>query len=216
MDDGEQFEQEPSQGAEQTHAIGEVEGEQFGQELIGEAEQVHVIGEAVRLLPGGHMFSLSEAALVCSVSRATVRRALDAKRFPNAYRSTGMKGPGTGPWMIPLADLLSAGFRLNSPVPPFEQGSEQSHATGVQTPPEEYWALRERVARLEGQLEAARGLAAERDRHIVTLAKALEETLRRVPELPPAPESQPVSEAPLVAPRRGFWQRFFGVAEPSS
>lgn len=49
--------------------------------------------------------------------------------------------------------------------------------------------------------------ADERGRHIVTLTKALEETLRKVPELPPAPEAQPATEAP-DRPRPGKLRRW--------
>lgn len=65
-------------------------------------------------------WTLTEAAKDCrrqnsegqwsSVSRKTVQRALDKGKFPNAYRSSGPAGEGSGPWMIPLADLLAEGF----------------------------------------------------------------------------------------------------------
>jgi len=59
--------------------------------------------------------TLTEAAKATKVSRKTLRRRLDSDEFPNARRLDGPTGTGTGPWVVPIADLLSAGFTLHSP-----------------------------------------------------------------------------------------------------
>ena len=64
----------------------------------------------------GREWTLTEAAKDCrhedskgqwsDVSRKTIQRRLDKGKFPNAYRSD----EGSGPWMIPKADLIAEGF----------------------------------------------------------------------------------------------------------
>lgn len=53
-------------------------------------------------------YSLSEAAAACSRSRVTVRRYLDAGRFPNARRD---ESDPNRAWLVPLRDLRDAGLR---------------------------------------------------------------------------------------------------------
>ena len=57
--------------------------------------------EAVNQSP---QWSAIEAARKCNVGRATIQRAIYAKKLPNAVRTD--KG-----WQIPLEDLLAAGFK---------------------------------------------------------------------------------------------------------
>lgn len=64
--------------------------------------------------------TLTEAATAAGVSRKTIRRRLDADEFPNAQRLDGPAGTATGPWVIPVTDLLVAGFALNAPDTPPE------------------------------------------------------------------------------------------------
>ncbi|MFJ9703514.1 helix-turn-helix domain-containing protein [Streptomyces fradiae] len=53
-----------------------------------------------------------EAAAACGVSRTTIRRRREEGAFPNAVQE-GRRG-----WVIPVEDLLAAGFRLHAPAPP--------------------------------------------------------------------------------------------------
>lgn len=164
----------------------------------------------------GAALTIKEAARACAVAHVTIRRALDAQKFSSAYRGDGPRGPGTGPWLIPVTDLLSAGYHPNAPelgdVSADEVVSEGSDTPSAPLSWEAYASLRERLARAEEQARSALSIAEERAQTI----EVLREALRRVPELPPAPERQPVSEVPPEHPRRGFWRRFFGVAEPGS
>jgi hypothetical protein len=59
--------------------------------------------------------TLTEAAKATGVSRGTLRRRLDSGEFLNACRLDGPVGTGTGPWVVPIADLLGAGLTLHSP-----------------------------------------------------------------------------------------------------
>ncbi|MGV9504767.1 helix-turn-helix transcriptional regulator [Streptomyces tendae] len=56
-----------------------------------------------------------EAAAACGVSRTTIRRRREADELPGAVLDDD-RG-----WLIPVEDLLAAGFRLNAPVPPDEK-----------------------------------------------------------------------------------------------
>lgn len=55
-------------------------------------------------VPPTPRWSAIEAARKCNVGRATIQRAIYAKKLPNAVRTD--KG-----WQIPLEDLLAAGFK---------------------------------------------------------------------------------------------------------
>ncbi|MEU7378335.1 helix-turn-helix domain-containing protein [Streptomyces albidoflavus] len=57
-----------------------------------------------------------EAAAACGVSRSTIRRAREAGHLPGATRH-----PARG-WLIPVEDLLAAGYRLHAPAPPDTPG----------------------------------------------------------------------------------------------
>lgn len=59
-------------------------------------------------------YTLTEAAQVTGLSRVTIRRYLDAGRFPGAYQD-GDVGP-MAPWRIPTADLSAAGLEIVGPV----------------------------------------------------------------------------------------------------
>ncbi|MFF9203505.1 helix-turn-helix domain-containing protein [Streptomyces sp. NPDC014986] len=58
------------------------------------------------------MLSPREAAAACGVSRTTVRRRREDGAFPGAVLDE-RRG-----WLIPVEDLLAAGFRLNAPSSP--------------------------------------------------------------------------------------------------
>lgn len=46
--------------------------------------------------------SIKQAAEMCQVSKATIRRWIDAEMFPGATRGLGM----TSPWRIPKSEVL--------------------------------------------------------------------------------------------------------------
>jgi hypothetical protein len=56
---------------------------------------------------------VNEAALVADVSRDTILRNLKSGALPRSRRASGPSGSATGPWLIPVADLIAAGMRVN-------------------------------------------------------------------------------------------------------
>ncbi|MGW6576348.1 helix-turn-helix transcriptional regulator [Streptomyces sp. NPDC054945] len=58
------------------------------------------------------MLTQREAAAACGVSRSTIRRRREAGDLPGSVQD-----PERG-WMVPVDDLLAAGFRLNAPASP--------------------------------------------------------------------------------------------------
>jgi hypothetical protein len=52
--------------------------------------------------------SLSELAAATGLSRITIRRYLDAGRFPRAFRDPDAGTPS--PWRVPLSDVKAAGL----------------------------------------------------------------------------------------------------------
>ncbi|MFJ4276183.1 helix-turn-helix domain-containing protein [Streptomyces coelicoflavus] len=69
-----------------------------------------------------------EAAAACGVSRTTIRRRREAGELPGAVLDDD-RG-----WLIPVEDLLAAGFRLNAPAPPDEKKAVSPAAAGAQHP----------------------------------------------------------------------------------
>jgi excisionase family DNA binding protein len=122
--------------------------------------------------------TITEAAEAAGVHRNTVRRAVDKGRFPGAEQ---VGEGGQTVWRIPVEDLLAHGFVLH-------QGGVARQAPGAPTelPPEmvdENIALRERVVRLERDLDVQRAVATERERTIGILV----DQLAVMRELMPAP-----------------------------
>jgi predicted DNA-binding transcriptional regulator AlpA len=66
-------------------------------------------------------WTLTEAVQRTGSSRSTLRRYLDAGKFPNAYKDTSKA------WRFPLEDLLAAGLSVSEP--PAERA--------LSTPPEQ-------------------------------------------------------------------------------
>ncbi|MEU4878788.1 helix-turn-helix domain-containing protein [Streptomyces sp. NPDC021608] len=157
-----------------------------------------------------------EAADACGVSRTTIRRRRENGELPGAVLDHD-RG-----WLIPVDDLLAAGFRLNAPAPPDKTGPEVATAGAGQTDgPDEAAELRAELERLRHETELllnqeqhARALAEaearhlkerlnERAVHIADLQRALA-ALTPAPEraaIPqPAPAMDPAVSAPAMAP----------------
>lgn len=105
-------------------------------------------------------YTITEAVQVTGRSRPTLRRYLDAGRFPNAFRDP--EAGEHGPWRIPAGDLRAAGFTI-----------EADTADDTTAPDHE----------LRSQLAVALAVAEERARTIEMLRAQLEQlqdTLRAV------------------------------------
>jgi hypothetical protein len=155
----------------------------------------------------GQRFTVSEAARACRVDRRTLRRFLDRGDFPNARRKVGPHGPDSGPWTIPLADLVAAGLRVHQPA-----GPDLPTAPGPDL---------DALARLRADLDAerhrrelaehGRELAErERDRladNVADLRTALR-MLGPGPQTPtPAPSTPPSTPPPTVERRPRWWRK---------
>lgn len=118
-------------------------------------------------------FTLVQAAAATGVSRMTIRRHLDAGRFPNAVQDRVSAGGGLPPWRIPLGDLLAAGLTVDP-----ASMTEPNRPSWLPTPatPE---ATTEVIARLREELGAHKAIAAERARMIELLSQQAAE-LRQV------------------------------------
>ena len=112
-------------------------------------------------------FSFREAAEACGVARITIRRHFEKGAFPHAWRADGARGPGTGPWRIPLEDLRTAGFstEARATAPVRRTGPRRTRASADSTS----LLLVEQRRR-----EIAEAIAAERADHIADLRLALE------------------------------------------
>jgi len=140
--------------------------------------------------------TLTEAAKATGVSRKTLRRRLDSDEFPNASRLDGPAGTGTGPWVVPIADLLGAGFTLHSPND--DQGDEDEsddHGDDL------------RVRELEHELElererrrAAEALRVAAERNADDLRTALR-MLETGASEPPTPVDSSTSQRPTITSR---------------
>jgi hypothetical protein len=105
-------------------------------------------------------FTLTEAARATGKSRVTLRRRLDAGRFPTAFRDEE-SGAIPAPWRIPREDLIRAGLTLRS----IETCTEAVGATVEGTHP----VSDEALSVLVQTAAVARAIADERARTIETL-----------------------------------------------
>ncbi|MCB0975172.1 MAG: pentapeptide repeat-containing protein [Actinobacteria bacterium] len=62
--------------------------------------------------------SVAEAVERCGIAPSALRRALHQGRFPNAFRAATAESEGSGPWRIPVGDLIGAGFVYSASDPP--------------------------------------------------------------------------------------------------
>jgi hypothetical protein len=147
--------------------------------------------------------SLSAAAEACRVSRATIRRRLDDGAFPNAYRDEGPAGPETGPWRVPITDLIAADLHPNAPGVP-DTASAKAVSAPTDTPDDEVVRLRAEVVAQRHRAELAEAIAAERARALEDLRTAL----RALPAAPAAPAPEPAAP---TDPERPWWRRMFSL-----
>ena len=111
-------------------------------------------------------YTLTDAARVTGRSRITIRRYLDAERFPNAFRTDEGNG-GAVPWMIPDTDLLAAGLEIE-PDRILTAPRQPRSDTGMQP-------LEPRTGDVELPRGVAIAVAEERLRTITILSKELVE-----------------------------------------
>lgn len=179
---------------------------------------VEAVEEHVRERP---RWSAAESARRCGVGRATIQRALDAKRFPNAVK-------GENGWEIPLEDLLAAGFKPDRPAKPDEDEDDRDDdRSGEVDLPEHLKRLVdleielaqtraqveiERVRR-EAAEEIASKVSAEKDKVISTQAAMLRMLEQAKPDPKQDVEAEPAPRPiPVVVEERpaGWWKRTFG------
>lgn len=131
--------------------------------------------DATQQRPGGGQrdFSLSEAAQVTGLSRVTIRRYLDAGRFPNAFRDP-YSARRPVPWRVPAADLTQAGLSLTEPMTPQREPQLAERAGG----PSQGEPLDTAT-----ELAVLRAVASERERLISILDAANERLLQALIDL---------------------------------
>lgn len=170
------------------------------------------------------MLTQREAATACGVSRTTIRRRREDGDLPGAVQD-----PKRG-WMIPVQDLLAAGFRLNAPAgpdaPSAPGGGGEHHQDVTELEHAHALALAaERHGRelAEAQNAHLRAQLATQSEHIGDLRKALAALTPApqrpvlaqpsVPSVPGQAQSEPPSSppeetaAPADGERRRWWRR---------
>lgn len=110
-------------------------------------------------------WTLTEAVQRTGASRSTLRRYLDAGKFPNAYKDTSKA------WRFPLEDLLAAGLSISEP--PAERAlstpTEQTSTAGAEQVSKLEQALRDERLRADN----AERLAASYLDNVQDLRRAL-------------------------------------------
>jgi hypothetical protein len=109
--------------------------------------------------------TIAEAAEAADVNPKTIRRAIGADKFPGARQEAGK-------WVIPVSDLLGAGFKLHQPSPPAvpAPSADPSAFAGMEAA---LTAERHRAELAEQRAEKAEAIAAERERTIEAQQLAL-------------------------------------------
>jgi predicted DNA-binding transcriptional regulator AlpA len=107
--------------------------------------------------PNRPAWTLTEAVQRTGASRSTLRRYLDAGRFPNAYKDTSKA------WRFPLEDLLAAGLSVSEP--PSERAQSTPTEQGLSASTEQASsASAEQVSKLEQALREERTRADNAER----------------------------------------------------
>lgn len=101
-------------------------------------------------MPRGWEYTIKQAANLCSVSTDTIKRRLRSGDLPHAHQLTD----SAGTWVIPLADLVAAGFTIaGGREQPATTTSQRAHATPPSSDFEDKIQLA--VARAESAVHAA-------------------------------------------------------------
>lgn len=146
--------------------------------------------------------TITQAADACGVSKKTIRRRIDAAAFPNARRLDGPAGEASGPWVVPVDDLIAAGLTVGKPSPPDEPPPTVSAAEPAPTESDELAKLRADNAELRRRAEVAEAVADERGRALDDARLALR-ALTAGPDPVSAAETPPEPEGR----RRGWFGR---------
>jgi predicted site-specific integrase-resolvase len=109
--------------------------------------------------------SISDAARRCGVHRNTVRRYLDAGKFPGAFREDERS-----PWQIPVRDLREAGLNVRAASSAEAWAPESWSRADLAIQLEE---LQRKVREMTHRAEVAEALLSERDRRIEDLVRAV-------------------------------------------
>lgn len=157
--------------------------------------------------------TITEAAKATGVDRRTIARKLDADAFPNAHRDVGRQGqPESGPWLIPVTDLIGAKLRVHQPAGP-DVPTTTDPDTDLRAELAD-WRRRAEVAEHRRELaehdrDAARAVATERAESLADLRFALRMLNAGPQEATPAPSTptEPLSPPSLPPPRRRWWSR---------
>lgn len=105
-----------------------------------------------------------EAAELCGCSYDTIRRYRKAARLAECRQER--PGDHSSEWLVPLAGLVEAGL-----LDPRAAGSDPEAVLGRRQAERLYEVARLELERTKAELEAARGLAAEREAEIKHLRK---------------------------------------------
>lgn len=146
----------------------------------------------------------------------TIKRGLNNGKFPNAVKEPIPGGGGTERWSIPLADLLTAGYKPHQPkVQVIDLNNPELEDEGDSRTPSEHPEVtrlrlelereRERVRTAEHRAQLAESVAAERDRALEMINRAMRQL-----EAGSTPTPAPISATePSPEPRakRRWWQR---------
>jgi hypothetical protein len=148
-------------------------------------------------------FSLTDVAAMTGESRSTVRRMLNAGRFPNAWQDSD----GRKAWWVPATDLGAAGLGQTRPDRDLFTDRGQSGRDEVTRLREEMDGLRQQLADVRVQLAEARAQAEERGAQIADLRFFG----RLLGEGADAPDRQEAAQAPRAGSERpSMVRRFLG------
>jgi hypothetical protein len=137
-------------------------------------------------------WTLARAAQECGVSRDTIKRRRSAGAFPNAYQ--GEKGA----WLIPIEDLLAAGFQPSMSKPAREPERAETIDTSDSAATKRIQELEHENELLQVRLDTEQQLRAMADQAATDLRMSL-----RMLEATPTPRQAPVEPEP--PPRRRWW-----------
>ena len=154
-------------------------------------------------------WTINASADLCGVSKSTVRRYLDAGRFPNAFKDT------RGAWKIPIEDLLAVGWKpTDTPVTAIAETSQidvNLRITELESALEIERVRRETAEQITAQIQA--NLADLRtalkmiEGRSVSAPESPVESVKTLPAEIPAESPAGDTNVSPEQPKRRWWKR---------
>lgn len=141
---------------------------------------------------GGIWLTIVEAAAATGSSRDTIKRRLRDGAFRRARREGRDQNAR---WLIPLGDIIDAGFSLDPATVASTVADKSGGAALPQNAGDEITTLRMELLKVEGRAALAEAVCRTQAAHIESLSATLDQVIRCVPGTSHEPRLQAAATA---------------------